>query len=72
MTFSVEFSSDELAAMGRGAQPANLTDGFSDRVHDSLKPGGGRTEFGQTPMSPDIPTMIGVTVSGTHGVGGGR
>jgi hypothetical protein len=69
VTFSVKFSSDELAAMGRGPQPPNRNDMFSDRVRDSLKPGGGRTEYGQTPMPGDIPTMIGVTVSGTHGIG---
>jgi hypothetical protein len=69
VTFSVKLSSDELAAMGRGPQPASRNDMFSDRVRDSLKPGGGRTEYGQTPMGGDIPTMIGVTVSGTHGIG---
>jgi hypothetical protein len=69
VTFSVKLSSDELAAMGRGPQPANRSDMFSDRVRDSLKPGGGRTEYGQTPMGGDIPTMIGVTISGTHGIG---
>jgi len=42
---------------------------FSDRVRDSLKAGGGRTEFGQTPQPGDVPTMIGVTVSGTHDLG---
>jgi hypothetical protein len=69
VTFSVKLSSDELAAMGRGPQPANRNDMFSDRVRDSLKPGGGRTDYGQTPMGGDIPTMIGVTISGTHGIG---
>jgi hypothetical protein len=42
---------------------------FSDRVRDSLKPGGGRTEHGQTPMPSDMPAMVGVTISGTHGIG---
>jgi hypothetical protein len=69
VTFSVKFSSDELANLGRGPQTPNYTDMFSDRVRDSLKAGGGRTEFGQTPAPGDIPTMIGVTISGTHGIG---
>jgi hypothetical protein len=69
VTFSVKFSSDELAAMQRGPEPPDRRDMFSDRVRDSLKPGGGRTEYGQTPLPADIPTMVGVTISGTHGVG---
>jgi hypothetical protein len=32
-----------------------------DRVRDSLKGGGGRTELGQTPQPGEVPTMIGVT-----------
>lgn len=68
VTFSVKFSSDELSAMQRGPQPPNRTDMFSDRVRDSLRPGGGRTDSGQTPMAGDIPTMVGVTISGTHGI----
>jgi hypothetical protein len=67
VTFSVKFSSDELSAMRRGPEAPDRRDMFSDRVRDSLKPGGGRTEFGQTPQPADIPTMVGVTISGTHG-----
>ena len=67
VTFSVKFSSDELSAMRRGPEAPDRRDMFSDRVRDSLKPGGGRTELGQTPQPADIPTMVGVTISGTHG-----
>jgi hypothetical protein len=66
VTFSLKLSTDEL---GQGPQQPSRNDMFSDRVRDSLKAGGGRTEFGQTPQPGDIPTMIGVTVSGTHDVG---
>jgi hypothetical protein len=69
VTFSVRFSSDEIAAMRNGPQPIDRSDMFSDRVRDSLKAGGGRTEYGQTPMPGDIPAMVGITVSGTHGIG---
>jgi hypothetical protein len=69
VTFSVKFSSDELAAMRRGPEAPDRRDMFSDRVRDSLKQGGGRTEYGQTPLPADIPTMVGVTISGTHGIG---
>lgn len=69
VTFSVKFSSDELAAIQRGPQAPARSDMFSDRVRDSLKPGGGRTEHGQAPRPDDIPTTIGVTISGTHGLG---
>jgi hypothetical protein len=65
VTFSLKFSSDEL----RAPPPPSRSDMFSDRVRDSLKPGGGRTEHGQTPLPSDMPAMIGVTVSGTHGIG---
>ena len=71
VTFSVKFSSDELGAIGRGAQAPNRNDMFSDRVRDSLKTGGGRDEYGRTPIGGDIPTMVGVTISGTHGIGEG-
>ncbi|HEY7076248.1 MAG TPA: hypothetical protein VH418_12795 [Solirubrobacteraceae bacterium] len=66
VTFSLKLSTDEL---GQGPQQPSRNDMFSDRVRDSLKAGGGRTEFGQTPQPGDIPTMIGVTVSGTHDLG---
>jgi hypothetical protein len=69
VTFSVKFSSDELSALGRGPEAPSRTDMFSDRVRDSLKAGGGRTEHGQTPLPGDIPTMVGVTIKGTHGIG---
>jgi hypothetical protein len=72
VTFSLKFSSDELTNLGRGPQAPSYTDMFSDRVRDSLKPGGGRTEFGQTPAPGDIPTMVGITISGTHGLGEGH
>ena len=71
VTFSVKFSSDELGAIGRGPQTPDRNDMFSPRVRDSLKQGGGRDEYGREPMGGDIPTMIGVTVSGTHGIGEG-
>lgn len=68
VTFSVKLSSDELTAIGRGPQTPSRSDMFSDRVRDSLKAGGGRTEHGQTPLAGDIPTMVGITVKGTHGL----
>ncbi len=66
VTFSLKLSTDEI---GQGPQQPSRTDMFSDRVRDSLKAGGGRTESGQTPQPGDVPTMIGVTVSGTHDLG---
>jgi hypothetical protein len=69
VTFSVKFSSDEIAAMRNGPQPMTRDDMFSPRIRDSLKPGGGQTEYGQAPMAGDIPTMFGITVSGTHSLG---
>ncbi|HYH91341.1 MAG TPA: hypothetical protein VEX67_19070 [Solirubrobacteraceae bacterium] len=73
VTFSVKFSSDELGAIGRGPQTPDRNDMFSPRVRDSLKQGGGRDEYGREPMGGDVPTMVGVTISGTHGIGeGGR
>jgi hypothetical protein len=66
VTFSLKLSTDEL---GQGPQQPSRAEMFSDRVRDSLKAGGGRTEFGQTPQPGDVPTMIGVTVSGTHDLG---
>ena len=60
VTFSLKLSTDEI---GQGPQQPSRTDMFSDRVRDSLKAGGGRTESGQTPQPGDVPTMIGVTPS---------
>ena len=60
VTFSLKLSTDEV--FGGAAPP----DPLSDRVRDSLKPGGGRDRYGREPIGGDVPMNAGVTFSMTH------